>query len=111
HYQRVVGVLPLCLRPVALVPRLRVRDFQGVMVAVADGGERDGGGGGDGDQGGGRRVAAGPRPGPLGRPGRAGGDRLVVEEPAEVVGQGQGGGVPPGRLLPQARQRDRLQVA
>ena len=59
----------------------------------------------------GRAVPARPSPGPLGQADRSGRDRSAVEETAEVVGQGVGGGVPPLGLLPQAGQRDRLQVA
>ena len=56
-------------------------------------------------------IAAAPAPGPLRRPDRAGDDRAVLQEPLEVGRQVAGRRVPAARLLLQALQRDRLQVA
>ena len=57
------------------------------------------------------RVSPRPLPGALAGGRRPGQDRLAVQEAAQVVGQGSRGCVAVGRLLLQALQADRLQVA
>jgi hypothetical protein len=74
--------------------------------AAADQGQ----GGGDAGRGQGR-VAPAPAPGALDAADRPGGNGAAVEERLQVVGQGGGRGVAPGRLLVQALEADRLQVA
>ena len=73
---------------------------------AADGGQQNG----RRQRGHGRPPLA-PEPRPLGRPDPARGDRPRVEPGAQVVGQRLGRGVPPPRVLLQALQADRLQVA
>ena len=58
-----------------------------------------------------RRPSSGPDPAALQRPDRPGLHRLARQEAAQVLRQFQGGGVAPGRLLVQALQADRFQVA
>ncbi len=58
-----------------------------------------------------RRPPPRPLQGALPGGRRPGADRLAGQEPSQVVGQLLGRGVPPRRLLGQALQADRLQVA
>ena len=58
-----------------------------------------------------RGLAPGPPPGASPAPDRPGQDRLAVQPALQVVGQRRGRGVAPARLLLQALQADRLQVA
>ncbi len=58
-----------------------------------------------------RRPALRPLPGPLERPDRPGLDRLAGKGPPQVVGQRRRAGVAPGRVLMQALEANRLQVA
>ena len=67
--------------------------------------------GADGQQRRQRRPAAHPLHDALQPADRPGLDRLAAQEAAQVVGQRQGAGVALGRLLLQALQADRLQVA
>ena len=63
------------------------------------------------DQPGRDRIPPAPPCQPAQEPHRARPDRLVVQEPAQVVGQPSGRRVPLAGLLLQALQADRLQVA
>ena len=56
------------------------------------------------------RLAAAPSPEPLRRPDRAGKYRPALEEAPQVVGELRRRLIPPGRLLLEALQADRLQV-
>ena len=57
------------------------------------------------------RIAPAPPPGPLRLTHRPRQDRLAGQEPAQVLGQSRAPSVPLARLLLQALQADRLQVA
>ncbi len=57
------------------------------------------------------RIAAYPLRRPFHGPDRPGQDRFAGQHPAEVFGQGLRRGITPGRVLVQALQTDRLQVA
>ena len=59
----------------------------------------------------GERVLPAPAPGALAASDRPGRHLFVAQEPAQVVGQGQGAGVAALRLLGQRPQADRRQVA
>ena len=65
-------------------------------------------GGGHGREGG---LAPAPSPGVPQRADATGRDRPIGEKPPQVLCHRRGGVIPPGGLLPQARQADRLQVA
>ncbi len=58
-----------------------------------------------------RRPPPAPQPGPLGRPDPPRRDRAALQPGVQVVGQGLGRRVAPPRVLLQALQADRLQVA
>jgi len=57
------------------------------------------------------RIAPAPAPEPLSRAHGPGLDRPTLAESPEIIGQCHGAGVAPMRLLGQALQADRLQVA
>ncbi len=57
------------------------------------------------------RVAPGPFRRPLPRRGPAGPDRFAAQPALQILGQGLGAAVAPGRVPGEARQADRLQIA
>src|SRR5438876_4026615 len=69
----------------------------------AEEGQREGGGE--------RGLAANPTLQALEASGRTRLDRLAVDEPLQVVGQGGGAAITPGRLFLQALEADGFQVA
>ena len=108
-----LGLAELVRRPVALdLPPVLVRRLPlPLTVDHQPGGDEDDHEHPGGDGGGLPRAAADVPPRPLPRRGRAGGDRLAVQPPPQVVGQRPGGGVAAGRRLRQALQADRPEVA
>ena len=114
-------VVSACWRALASSTRVRLGDgpFRGQVAGLdrlaplpEDAGEPEGGHHDNGrGQAGRGRVPAAPAPGPLPDRDRPRDDRLAGEEPAQVLGQRGGRVVALRRLLLQALQRDRLEVA
>ena len=84
---------------------------RGGLVPAGGHGRPDRRGQGEADQRRRRRPPPGPLPGALPGGRRPGPDRAAGQVTVQVVGQFRGRGVPPRRLLLQALQADRLQVA